>query len=90
MELSRKGGDRMLVLSRRPSERILLEVAGVEIWVVFVEQRGNAARIGIDAPDCVNIVREEITNHPPAEAVETKPPAEATVIAPPQPVRVWE
>lgn len=51
----------MLVLSREPGQRIRLKVSGVEIWIELNEIRGrNQARIGIDAPLEVEILREEM------------------------------
>lgn len=50
----------MLVLSRLKGEEVLILVAGVEIRVVLVEQRGLKSRIGFDAPAGVVIVRKEL------------------------------
>jgi carbon storage regulator len=47
----------MLVLSRRPGEQIMI---GDEIVIVLVEARLGVARIGIDAPRSVPIVRTEL------------------------------
>ena len=49
----------MLVLSRRRGEQIKI---GDDITVTFVEgrNRGRTARIGIDAPEHLNIVRTEL------------------------------
>ena len=52
----------MLVLGRRESERIFI---GDDISVMVCSIRGNSVRIGISAPDHLNIVREEL-RHPPA------------------------
>lgn len=48
----------MLVLSRKPGERILVG-PDVRITVVRIGQHG--VRIGIDAPGHLEIVREELT-----------------------------
>ena len=48
----------MLVLSRKPGERILI---GAEITVTIVRIGPNTVRLGIDAPRSMNIVREELT-----------------------------
>jgi carbon storage regulator len=48
----------MLVLSRKPGERILVPQYGVEITVVAVQ--GNKVRLGIAAPDAVAVYREEV------------------------------
>ncbi|SFN42308.1 carbon storage regulator CsrA [Mycetocola miduiensis] len=47
----------MLVLTRKPGERILI---GDDIVVTFLESRGDSIRIGIDAPSGVKIQRDEI------------------------------
>lgn len=48
----------MLVLSRKPSQVILI---GDDIRVTIVRIGPNAVRVGIDAPRELNIVREELT-----------------------------
>lgn len=48
----------MLVLSRKPGERILI---GEDIAVTIVRIGPNTVRLGIDAPRDMNIVREELT-----------------------------
>ena len=47
----------MLVLSRKPGERILI---GEDIAVTVVRIGPNTVRLGIDAPKDKNIVREEL------------------------------
>jgi carbon storage regulator len=47
----------MLVLSRKPGERILI---GENIAVTIVRIGPNTVRLGIDAPRELNIVREEL------------------------------
>ena len=47
----------MLVLSRKPGERILI---GDEVSVTIVRIGPNTVRLGIDAPRTMNIVREEL------------------------------
>jgi carbon storage regulator len=47
----------VLVLSRKTSERILI---GDKIVVTVVRIGPNAVRLGIDAPEGENIVREEL------------------------------
>jgi carbon storage regulator len=47
----------MLVLSRKVNESIIVN-GNIRITVVGI--RGNQARIGIEAPDSVRIVREEL------------------------------
>ncbi len=47
----------MLVLSRKPGERIMI---GDDIAITIVRIGPNAVRIGIEAPRDMNIVREEL------------------------------
>ena len=47
----------MLVLSRKPGERILI---GSDVKITVIRIGPNSVRIGIDAPGHVNIVREEL------------------------------
>lgn len=53
----------MLVLSRKPGERILI---GDDVVVTIVRIGPNNVRVGIDAPRNLNIVREELCAHPVA------------------------
>lgn len=47
----------MLVLSRKPGEKILI---GDQIVVTIVRVGPNTVRLGIEAPRDMNIVREEL------------------------------
>jgi len=47
----------MLVLSRKPGERILI---GNDVKITVIRIGPNSVRIGIDAPGHLNIVREEL------------------------------
>lgn len=47
----------MLIITRRPGERIVL---GEDIVVTLMEISGQTARIGIDAPKALSVYREEI------------------------------
>lgn len=47
----------MLVLSRKPGERILI---GDDVAVTIVRIGPNTVRLGIEAPRSMNIVREEL------------------------------
>lgn len=49
----------MLVLSRKPGERIQI---GPEIWITLVKLGPNCAKIGIDAPRGLAIAREELVH----------------------------
>ena len=48
----------MLVLSRKPGEKLLI---GDQITITIVEVQGNRIRIGIEAPDDVRVLRSELT-----------------------------
>ncbi len=56
----------MLVLSRKPGEKILI---GDNVAVTIVRIGPNTVRIGIEAPRNMNIVREELCE--PAGQCET-------------------
>ena len=47
----------MLVLSRKPGEKVVI---GNGITVTVVEVQGNRVRVGIDAPEQVRILRGEL------------------------------
>lgn len=49
----------MLVLSRKVGERVLI---GDKVVVTVVRIGPNAVRLGIEAPQDLNIVREELTD----------------------------
>jgi len=55
----------MLVLSRKPGERILI---GDDVRVTIIRIGPNSVRIGIDAPGDTNIIREELAPRDAAEA----------------------
>jgi carbon storage regulator len=48
----------MLVLSRKPGERLVLPHLEVAVTVLAVE--GKAVRLGIAAPEAVAVYREEV------------------------------
>lgn len=54
----------MLVLSREEGERIFI---GGDIVVTLVRIRGNKVRLGIDAPEHVAVLREEVRKRNEAE-----------------------
>lgn len=60
----------MLVLSRKPGEKILI---GEHVTVTIVRIGPNVVKIGIEAPTTINIVREEL-----CEPVTTGEPALST------------
>ena len=58
----------MLVLSRKPGERILI---GADISITIVRIGPNTIRLGIEAPRDMNIVREELIAEQKTERVAT-------------------
>ena len=61
----------MLVLTRKPGERLV--IGGVTVTVVAV--LGNQVRIGIDAPRDVRILRGELAGWQDGPAPDARPPA---------------
>ena len=65
----------MLVLSRKPGEKVVI---GNGITLTVVEVEGNRVRLGFDAPDQVRILRAELLggqDRPvPDPDLEGKPP----------------
>ena len=59
----------MLVLTRRIGERLFI---GDDIKITMLEVHGNQVRIGIEAPQSVHVVREEIADRPYVKATATK------------------
>lgn len=55
----------MLVLSRREGESIFLP--GLDVRVVLVRASGGRARLGIEAPRNVKVLRNEIEEEPPKD-----------------------
>lgn len=49
----------MLVLSRKPSEKVMI---GKDITVTILSINGRSVRIGFDAPGDIEVDREEIFN----------------------------
>jgi len=64
----------MLVLSRRPNEKVLFPTLNTAIQVVSI--KGGRVRLGIEAPPEVTILRAEL-QHLAAERRAPAPPAEA-------------
>jgi carbon storage regulator len=62
----------MLVLSRRLNELIVFP--GLDITVRVLAVRGNAIRLGIEAPRGVAVFREEILRRKQAELLAVSPP----------------
>ena len=67
----------MLVLSRKPMERIHI---GDSIVVTVVEIRGNKVRIGIEAPKDIHVLRGELhdrVSNPPGDSDASVVPTES-------------
>lgn len=56
----------MLVLSRREGERIVFPTIGVAVEVLRL--KGNTARLGIDAPRSISVLRDELSTPASADA----------------------
>ena len=70
----------MLVLSRKPGERILI---GDLVAVTIVRIGPNSVRLGIDAPREMNIAREELARgdrHRQTDLAATPELADATTV----------
>jgi carbon storage regulator CsrA len=63
----------VLVLSRRPGEKIVLPDLGVTVEVVAI--KGGVVRLGITAPPDVKVMREELLERAAAPAVRQPLPA---------------
>src|SRR6516164_6070852 len=70
-----KGGQHMLVLSRRPNEKVLFPTINIAVQVVSI--KGGTVRLGIEAPPEVTILRAELQDRA-AERGATIPLAEPT------------
>ena len=53
----------MLVLSRRPSEKILFPNVGISVEII--QTKGNTVRVGIEAPEDIRILRGELEQTEP-------------------------
>ena len=71
----------MLIITRRPGERIMV---GDEVVVEVMEIVGNSVRIGVQAPRSVAVYREEIYA---AVRDENRAAADTTLDGLPQPSR---
>ena len=50
----------MLVLTRKQDERIVVSIAGYTINIHVLDVRGSKVRLGVDAPQEVEVHRDEI------------------------------
>lgn len=58
----------MLIVTRREGETLVIELpTGEKIAVTVLEVKGNQVKIGMNAPDDMAIVREELLERLPAE-----------------------
>lgn len=64
----------MLVLSRKPGERIVMPHCGLVVTVVSVQ--GNRVRLGISAPADVAVYREEVWPGPAFVSQTARPARE--------------
>lgn len=60
----------MLVITRRSSDRISFPQVGVTIH--FIRVQGGSAKVGVDAPKDIKIVRDEVADDPEAAALLRK------------------
>jgi carbon storage regulator len=58
----------MLVLGRKAGQKIQLGQGKNAITLTLVKLNGAVARIGIEAPDHVLVLRHELLNEPPSQA----------------------
>ena len=65
----------MLVLSRRKGEKIVFPAIGVELELLKVQ--GNTARLGINAPRHIKILRDELSAHGDADHHDVAEPETA-------------
>ncbi len=61
----------MLVLSRRLLERVLFPTLGVAVQVLQI--KGNTVRLGVDAPEDVEVLRQELAGKRPPAPAESRP-----------------
>jgi carbon storage regulator len=65
----------MLVLTRRPSEKIIFPGSGITVQVL--EIRGHAVKIGVDAPREIQVLRAELAaDNPVTPGKAACPPAQ--------------
>lgn len=60
----------MLIISRRPGQRFLIQTSDGPIWITFTEWDNGKARFGIEADKTVKVWREELL--PESERHESK------------------
>jgi carbon storage regulator len=50
----------MLVLTRRPGEKLILETSDGPIEILIASIGGQQTQVGVDAPESVTVLREEL------------------------------
>jgi carbon storage regulator CsrA len=50
----------LLVLSRKPGERIRLQMGTEIVWITIVAVDGGKVRVGVEAAMSVHVAREEL------------------------------
>jgi carbon storage regulator len=65
------GTEEMLVLSRKEKQEILI---GEDIELLVVAVRGQRVQLGFNAPNGVTILREEVYQRIPSNALDAQPP----------------
>ncbi len=63
----------MLVLSRKCSERIVVELNGETVTIEILQIKGRRVRVGVDAPGQVAVHREELWSRLAAERRTLRP-----------------
>lgn len=58
----------MLVLSRKVEQAIVAQINGIEVRISIREVRGNTVSLGLEGPDEVIFVREELLQDQQDEA----------------------
>jgi sRNA-binding carbon storage regulator CsrA len=53
-------GQNRLILTRKPGERVRVEIGGVVGWVTIIEQRKSGVRVAFEFPRSVTITCEEV------------------------------
>ena len=61
----------MLVLTRKEGTRIIVTCGDVEISVTVVDARSGSARLGVEAPASVRVLRDELHGDPAGTASPT-------------------
>ena len=61
----------MLILERKPSQKLILTHQGVEITVMVTKVRGNRVRLGVAAPESVQVRRADSNQKPPDAGKDT-------------------